>query len=265
MAGRAKILVIRDEWNVTADLLQAYWQDLRSTADPEEKKTMPVKSPALRGYATLDYAGREYGEFDFCVAQRFSARIFNGNADIRECFNIKLLARYSSQTQKMLAPDIKPFPRKSNHQGRWVVCVGDEATVIQGPMITNEQARTYASGGAENPLSPFTSTFAERPGATSPNADGTLGDQLPAGQPGAASASVQEHSLVVALKLSEMVDRLAPLGITLNILQKAAGDKESGFPSPVSGTPNRGYRYEFKAVREWARSRHSRIALEKIK
>lgn len=265
MSNRARVLVIRDEWNVTADLLMAYWQDLRSTAEPEEKKLMPVKSPALRGFAILDYAGREYGLFDLCIAQRFTARVFNGNADIRECFNIKCLARYSTQTQKMLAPDVKPFPKKSNHPGRWTIVVSDEATVIQVPLITNEEARAYAISGVENPLTPFTGSYADRPGATSPVADDTLGDQLPLGQPGATRDSVLPNLFTVTLKLSEMTDRLAPLGITLSILQKAAGDKESGFPSPAGGSPNRGYTYDFQAVREWSRTRHSRLMLEKMK
>lgn len=265
MAGRAKVLVVRDEWNVTADLLMAYWQDLRSTADPEEKKLMPLKSPALRGYAVLDFAGREYGLFDLCIAQRFSARVFNGNADIRECFQIKCLARYSDQTRKMLAPDIKPFPRKSNVPGRWTVVTGDEVNVIQVPLITNDEARSYALGGMPNPTSPFTSTFTEQRGAASPEADDTLGDQLPLGQPGVASTSSQVNLSVVALKLSEMVDRLAPLGITLKILQKAAGDSQSGFPTPYGGNPNRGYTYDFQAVREWARSRHAGQILKQMR
>ena len=68
MSGRANVLVIGDEWNATADLLNAYWQDLRSTADVEERKTMPLKSPAMRGFATLDFAGREFGMFHMPVS-----------------------------------------------------------------------------------------------------------------------------------------------------------------------------------------------------
>ncbi len=263
MAGRAKVMVLRDEWNVTADLLMAYWQDLRSTAEPDEKRTMPVKSPALRGYGVLDFAGREYGLFDFCIAQRFSARVFNGNADIRECFQIKCLARYSDSTRKMLAPDIKPFPRKSNVPGRWTIVTGDDVSVIQVPLITNEQARAYAVGGMANPVSPFSSSY----GATSVRTHIALEDQLPPGQPGVApvtSGSLHEHSSPVLLKLSEMVDRLAPLGVTLKILQKAAGDTESGFPMPVGGNPNRGYTYDFSTVREWARNRHASKIIERM-
>lgn len=256
MAGRAKVLVVRDEWNVTADLLLAYWQDLRSTAEPEEKKLMPLKSPALRGYAILDFAGREYGLFDLCIAQRFSARIFNGNADIREVFAIKLLARYTPQTVKMLAPDIKPFPRKSNQVGRWVAVVGDEATVIQAPLITNEEAREYALGGKENPITPFTSSFSAQLAQHGPEVDDTQGDQLGGGPTPPNSASSQVNSSMVLLKLSEMVEGLAHLGITLEILRHGVKSDES-FPAPKGGNPNRGWRYDKDEVKQWAARRHA--------
>lgn len=252
MAGRAKILVVRDEWNVTADLLMAYYQDLRSMAEPEDKKMMPVRSPALRGYAVLDFAGREYGVHDLCIAQRFSARIFNGNADIRECFQIKLMARYSPQTVKMLAPDIKPFPKKNNTPGRWAAVIGDEVSVIQVPLIENDEARAYALAGRQGPLFAFSSTVGSSGGQPSDMVH-DQGNPLPLGV-------ARGSGRVDARKLSEMVDALTPLNITLKILQHAAGGGDKGdptFPSPFGGSPNKGYTYDFGAVQEWAKKRHA--------
>jgi hypothetical protein len=278
MKGRAKVLVIRDEWNITADLLMAYYQDLRQTADPEERKTMPTKSPALRGYATLDFAGREYGAHDFVVGQRLSARAFNGNADIRECFAIRCLARYSDQTKKMLVGNMKPFPKKSNVPGRWTIVAGEDVAVVQVPLITGEEAREYALGGKPNPSTPLTSSYyPEELDATTQrhNVDHGLGDQLrtdatPARTPIALPAVPATDILPPAdpRKLSDMVDALEPLGITHNVLRNAARADEKGdpnFPAPVDGNQFQGYRYDFHMVREWARKRHAERQAQKVR
>lgn len=255
MAGKAKVLVVRDEWNATAPLLADYWSALRSTADAEEKKAMPLRSPALSGYAVLDFAGREYGLFDFCIAQRFSARIFNGNADIRECFQIKLMARYSPQTVKMLAPDIKPFPRKSNHVGRWVAVVGDEATVVQGAFLTSAEARELASSGQENPKFPLGSQLSQPEGSHRTQEDQLRRVATP-GQP----ISSDVNSLLKGLKLSELAEIW---GVSLPGLRKIV--EREDFPSPIAGDQFSGYRYDQKNVTEWWRNRAAVAAAEKGK
>ena len=265
LGGRARVLVIRDEWNATADLLMAYWQDLRATAEPEERKTMPVKSPALRGFAALDFAGREFGLHDLVIAQRMSARVFNGNADIRECFGIRCLARYTEQTKKMLVGNIK-LPRKSNHPGRWTIVAGDDVAVVQAPLITGEEAREFAMGGQENPLTPLSTSYWPSVGQPEESAP-TLGDQLPHGA--ARGSETVEAEVVHELpapeprKLSEMVDGLSHLGITHKILKHATNRPEEEFPLPIGGSPNRGYRYDYNAVKEWARRRHARMQAER--
>lgn len=259
LTGRAKILVVRDEWNATADLLMAWWQDFRASMEPAERQRTPVKSPALRGYAIIDFAGREFGVHDLVAAQRFSARVFNGNADIRECFQIKLLARYSDSTRKMLAPDIKPFPKKSNIPGRWTVVAGDEVVVCQVPLIENEAARIYAQGGIANPLSPFSSSYEPGP-AQLPEEDGTQGKELPHGVAGGSSdADVIEGEEVEirAMKLRDLAKILKPFGVTYKILQHARDDEESHFPKPYGGNRFRGYTYDLQAVKIWTRRRHA--------
>jgi hypothetical protein len=265
LGGRAKVLVIRDEWNVTADLLMGFWSDLRSTAEPEERKTMPTKSPALRGYSVLDYAGREYGLHDFVIAQRLSARVFNGNTDIRECFGIRGLARFTPQTKKILVGDIRPFPRKSNTPGRWVFVMGEEVVEVQVPYITSEEAREFAMGGAPNPSSPLTSSY--YPTMTQrADGDSGLGESLgldPTRElAGSAVLEGEEVPAVDSRKLSEMVDGLAHLGITEDVL-KNERKRDPAFPQPISGSPNRGWKYDYLAVSEWARRRHAALHAEK--
>lgn len=262
MEGRANVLVVRDEWNITAPLLYDYWSALRSTAETEEKRLMPLRSPALSGYAMLDFAGREFGMFDLCIAQRFTARIFNGNADIRECFGIKLLARYSPQTAKMLVGNTR-LPKRSNTPGRWTVVAGDEVTVVQGVLVTNEEAREFASSGREGPLTPFSSSY----GVAGGNRHESALTQGGSAAPGVAGGSRETLPVLegeaVEIKprlLSEMLDELTDVdeSLTLKILRKAAGDPDnSGFPAMSGVGRNGGYLYDPESVRIWTRKRHA--------
>jgi hypothetical protein len=268
LRDRAKVLVVRDEWNATADLLMAWWQDYRGSLEPAERQRTPVKSPSLRGYAVLDFAGREFGVHDLVAAQRFSARVFNGNADIRECFQIKCLARYSDSTRKMLAPDIKPFPKKSNVPGRWTVVAGDEVAVVQVPLIQNNEARAYSLSGIANPLTPFSSSYTPSP--AQPGVTGrTQGDQLgdrPAAPNVDSSIIDGEEVQIRTMKLKDLAEVFEPFGITHEILRHATKDSESGFPAPYGGDQFRGYTYDVEAVKIWTRRRHaSQIAMKEAK
>lgn len=260
MTGRANVLVIRDEWNAVAPMLMDWWFTYRAGLEPEEKKITPPRSPALQGYAVLDFAGREFGLFDFCIAQRFSARIFNGNADIRECFQIKCLARYSDQTRKLLAPDIKPFPKKNNTPGRWTIVAGEDVAVVQVPFIQNDEARRYALGGKQNPSSPFSSRYSPRPpnsGHVTRTQEDQLGGRSAAPNSDLPVLEAEEVTSVDARKLSGMVDGLIPYGVTLDILRHAAKDPDSAFPGAFGGNQFSGYTYDFEQVKEWARRRYA--------
>jgi hypothetical protein len=262
---KARTLIVAEEWGITAPLLAEYWSMLRSTADPEERRTMPLRSPALTAMMKLVFTGRSLGLFEALVAQRFSARVTNGNADLRESFQVIMMARWKPQTVKMLAPDVKPFPKKPKELGRWVAVDGETAVIYQAVLWTDAEAREWFTSGEPIPASPWM----VRGGVAGLPVDmqhNTLEDQLPLGVTGG-SQDVIEAEVVDERKLSEMVEGLAPLGITLKILQHAAngGDKaDPDFPSPVSGSPNRGYRYDYSAVRTWARKRHSARLAERI-
>jgi hypothetical protein len=266
LPGRAKVLVVYEEMNATSDLLLAYWQDLRATEeDPEVRRAMPLKSPALRAQNALVFGGRQFGIHCLFMAQRFSARVTQGNADIRENFQIRLLARYSPATVKMLAPDIKPFPRKPTNLGAWVAVMGSDAVVFQAPLISDEEARDYAIGGQENPSHPLTKSHM-LPMTHQAGRDSTLDGSMGHDPTRALARSVPLVGEVLApidaRKLSDMCDDLQGLGITLDVMRNAI-KRDEGFPAPVGGSPNRGWEYDFVQVKEWARRRHARMRAEK--
>jgi hypothetical protein len=266
LPGRAKVLVVYEEMNATSELLSAYWQDLRATElDPEVKRTMPTKSPALRAQNGLVFGGRQFGIHCLFMAQRFSNRVTQGNTDIRENFQIKLLSRYSPATVKMLAPDIKPFPRKPTQLGAWVAVMGSEAVVFQAPLISDEQARNYAIGGQENPSHPLTTTHLT-PMTHRADRDSGLGRSLgldpTRALAGSAALTGEVVTPVDARKLSDMVDSLSHLGVTLEVMRNAI-KRDEGFPEAVGGSPNRGWEYDFVQVQQWARKRHARMRAEK--
>jgi hypothetical protein len=268
-AALPRLTVVREEWNMTAALLADYWAHLRATADIEERRTMPLRSPALTAIQKLDFAGRAFGMFDLLKAQRMSNRVFNGNTDIRENFMIRLLARYTVQTWKMLLPHLK-YMKKPSELGRWVVAAGDEATYVQGILASDEELRRLATGGAPNPASPWALSSGTPPDATSLEADYTLGDQL---RPDATVRNADHPVLdyrpapVILKKLSDISVTLEYLGITHHMLRNAAREDEKGdpnFPPVRGGTPQGGYLYDLGEVTEWARRKRATEQAEKV-
>jgi hypothetical protein len=258
-APRARLLVLAEEWSITAPLLTEYWSALRSTADAEEKRTMPVRSPAITSLMKAIFAGRALGVFLQLVAIRLSARVTNGNADLRESFQVINMARFKPQTVKMLAPDVKPFPRKSKIPGRWVAVNGDEAVVYQGVLWSDGDATAWHQSGIEIPASPFSERY--RP--TDPTAarrhsglETRLGHDLAGPSSGLPAIEGEIIDRVDARKLSGMVDGLAHLDVTLNVLQMAVKRDES-FPGAFGGSQFKGYTYDFEQVKEWARRRYA--------
>jgi hypothetical protein len=259
-APRARTLIVAEEWSITAPLLSDYWSAMRSMADPEEKRTMPLRSPAITSIMKVIFAGRALGLFLELVAIRFSARVTNGNADLRESFQVINMARWKSQTVKMLAPDIKPFPKKPSELGRWVAVNGDQAVIYQAPLYSDAEAVEWHQSGIEIPASPFSEHYRGN-GGSQEDMITTLGESLLRGATrGSQALPAIEGEIVTdidARKLSDMVDGLGHLGITLKVLQKAAGDSSSGFPGAYGGSPNKGYTYDYQAVQQWARKRHA--------
>jgi hypothetical protein len=267
-APRPKIFIISEEWNITAPLLAEYWEELRQQAEPEDRRHMPRRSPALTGRMKVNFTGRQLGLCDGFVAQRFSARVTNGNADMRESFQVLFMARWKEQTKKMLAGGIKPFPKKPKEVGRWVVIVGDDAFTVQVPLVTDEEARAFAMGGEEAPLSPWVmlNGAGGSNGGNGAAVDQEQGFSLPSGATGGNGAPVPEI-LRNPMKLSELAESLAHLKVTKKVLQKAALAPASGgdehFPPVIGGTPTRGYLYDLHAVKQWAIERNAARAAER--
>jgi hypothetical protein len=261
-APRARVLVLAEEWSITAPLLTEYWSSLRSMADPEDKKRMPLRSPAITSIMKVIFAGRSLGIFLELVAIRFSARVTNGNADLRESFQVIHMARWKSQTVKMLAPDIKPFPRKPKDPGRWVAVNGDVAVIYQAPLYSDAEAVSWHQSGLEIPMSPWCE---RRPNSeilddVSPTQGIELGPDLTDLALDLPVLEASEAPLSVR-KLTDMVDALEHLGVTLNVLRKAAKE-DPAFPPVVSGSQFKGYEYDLYAVKEWAMRRKAARKVE---
>lgn len=264
---RPKICLVTEEMNITAPLLAEYWSSLRAQAEPEERRHMPLRSPAITALMKVNYTGRQLGMCQIFVAQKFSARTTNGNADARESFQVIMMSRFKPQTVAMLGNGIKPFPKSPTAPGRWIAVIGQETATFQAALITDEEARTYMESGIEPAYSPFVmATGAAR--GNGPDVDHTLGDQLPHGATRGNGLPVIEGEEVVLRKLRDIADSLGHLGVTLKVLQKAALAPASGgdetFPPALGGTPTKGYTYDVQAVKEWAKRRNAARAAEKV-
>lgn len=260
-ARRPRVLVVREEWNMTAALLTRFWDNERAMAEPEERRMMPRRSPALSGFESLDFAGRAFGLFDFLAAQRMSARVFNGNADVRENFMIRMMSRYTPQTFKMLiGTDVKYVP-KPKELGRWLIWAKDEITFVQALLITDEEAREFAMSGVRPADSPFRS-YASVDGGSQP----IVGQSVSSAQGDQFRPVVTEDQQRPAIEaqilkpLSELAEDLEPFGITLAMLRKAArsdGQGDRYFPPAEDGKQFSGYLYDAKKVSTWARQYRS--------
>lgn len=241
---RRPILVVCEEWSITADLLSEYWSILRSSTPAEERALMPVRSPALTAIKKMIFTGRSLGLFQLLVAIRFSARVTGGNADLRESFQVVLMARYKQQTVNMLARGIKPFPKnKPREVGRWVAVIGEEAVVFRAPLVSVEEAREWACSGVQPPGSPW-------------SVRGTVRPELRV----EAALGVAEAATEVAPRpLAGMLDALKDIdaSLTLKVLRKAAGDHTSGFPGMQGVGKYGAYLYHESEVRTWVARRYA--------
>jgi hypothetical protein len=79
-----------------------------------------------------------------CVAQSATARALGG-PEIREQFATRILARYSMNAWRMLAPEIHPAPKSTKHPGRAQVVIGGTARETQVLFFTDAEAREWAT------------------------------------------------------------------------------------------------------------------------
>ncbi|MGW5609478.1 hypothetical protein ACWEWI_25945 [Streptomyces sp. NPDC003753] len=78
------------------------------------------------------------------VAQSATARALGG-PEVREQFAIRILAGYSMNAWRMLAPEIHPAPKPTKHPGRAQVVIGGTARETQVLFFTDAEAREWAT------------------------------------------------------------------------------------------------------------------------
>jgi hypothetical protein len=95
--------------------------------EPGEPKTSPVID-ALNENLFMGLQVRRQG---LLVAHSATARAFGG-PEVREQFATRVLARYSMNAWRMLAPEIRPAPKSTKHPGCAQVVIGGTARETQG-------------------------------------------------------------------------------------------------------------------------------------
>ncbi|MGH7732702.1 MAG: pRL2-11, partial [Gemmatimonadales bacterium] len=81
------------------------------------------------------------------VAQSATAAALGG-PEVRECFAVRILSRYTRNAWNMLVPEVQPVPRSTRHVGRAQVVLGGVAHETQVAFFTNAEAREWAESGS---------------------------------------------------------------------------------------------------------------------
>ncbi|MGW3060668.1 pRL2-11 [Streptomyces goshikiensis] len=271
-----RLLILLEEVNATMKQLARYWEKTRESGDPKV-------SPAVDALNEILYMGRQLRMHVLLVAQSATARALGG-PEVREQFSTRILARYSVNAWRMLAPEVHPAPKSTKHQGRAQVVSGGSARETQILFFTEIEAREWATTGKPAPaavaaqpgpvqlqkppadsLTDAWSTPApELPPATEPPADrDALADNRsltppPAADPGsptdhatpppATPAPVDDDQMV---GLRQAAEHHLP-GITLAALRFARGN-DPAFPEADKGGAE--FLYRLGDLKKWARNR----------
>ncbi|MEU2591299.1 hypothetical protein ABZ649_05430 [Streptomyces albidoflavus] len=134
-----RLLILLEEVNATMKMLARYWEKIRESGDPKT-------SPALDALYEILYMGRQLRMHVLLVAQSATARALGG-PEVREQFSTRILARYSVNAWRMLAPEVHPAPKSTKHRGRAQVVSGGSARETQILFFTEAEAREWATTG----------------------------------------------------------------------------------------------------------------------
>ncbi|MFF5131089.1 pRL2-11 [Streptomyces syringium] len=134
-----RLLILLEEVNATMKQLARYWEKTRESGDPKV-------SPAVDALNEILYMGRQVRMHVLLVAQSATARALGG-PEVREQFATRILARYSVNAWRMLAPEIHPAPKSTKHAGRAQVVIGGTARETQVLFFTDAEARQWATTG----------------------------------------------------------------------------------------------------------------------
>lgn len=161
--------IVVEEINALSKKLRRYWKEIKMPGQPEE-------SPAFGALAELVTMGRELRMHVVVAGQRVSAGTFGGDGgDIRESFAIRFMAKWTTQTWKMLAGSL-PYLRWPSGAGRglWAMIVNGEEEVpfLRVPLLTNTEARELALSGVACPPTPLSAASDNALPATDKAVDG---------------------------------------------------------------------------------------------
>lgn len=134
-----RLLTLLEEVNATMKQLSRYWEKIRESGDPKV-------SPAVDALNEILYMGRQLRMHVLLVAQSATARALGG-PEVREQFSTRILARYSVNAWRMLAPEVHPTPKSTKHPGRAQVVIGGSASETQVLFFTETEARQWATSG----------------------------------------------------------------------------------------------------------------------
>jgi hypothetical protein len=133
------VLILLEEINATMKQLARYWGTIRESGDPKI-------SPAVDALNEILYMGRQLRMHVLLLAQSATARALGG-PEVREQFATRILARYSMNAWRMLAPEVHPAPKSTKHPGRAQVVIGGTARETQVLFFTDAEAREWATTG----------------------------------------------------------------------------------------------------------------------
>lgn len=253
-----RIVIVCEEMNATINRLQRYWNEIRANSDPKP-------SPAVHALGEVLFMGRAVRMNVIAVAQMMTARALGG-PEARENFAVRILARSSANTWKMLAPEISPTPRSSRHPGRVHMCLAGRATLTQVVFPTDDQARTWASGTV--PVLTSVESRIERENVLEPGTLGRHKDHLPhnvpvekrhlslVGQAETPGRTELGQDKTVKITLSEAAHKYS---INIDVLRRAS-TRDARFPDPFEPEPGAPFRYDDDEIAAWAANRSARAS-----
>lgn len=259
-----RLLILLEEVNATLRQLARYWDKIRESGDPKT-------SPAIDALMEILFMGRQTRLHVLLVAQSATARALGG-PEVREQFATRIMARYSMNAWRMLAPEIHPAPKSTKHPGRAQVVIGGTARETQVLFFTDAEARQWATSGpptraqkpATTPAQPHSAALQKAPGSppadptpTQPPPADTVPQALPAEPADTAPTATPPSDPVAgddgqAVGLRAAHEQHLP-DITLAALRFARAN-DSTFPAPAD---QRGAEllYRVGDLRRWARNR----------
>lgn len=233
-----RIMLVMEEMNATANRLSAYWRRTKDKSDP-------AVSPAVEALGDILFMGRAVMVNVIAVAQMMTAKTLGGG-EMRENFATRIMARYTLNAWKMLAPEVWPMPRSSRHAGRVQVVIAGTARETQAVYFTPAEAREWATSGL---VSRFAIPLAGALPAGRVSALRDAPDQEP--KPGTVPAPESPVTLREACELGILAVSLESA--------RAARKRDPDFPSPA-GIHDGTMAYHPAALNRWENNRPRRKA-----